>query len=301
MTATAVLLLVFNAVFFSSILASNQVYVVTPDQSCPPDHECHNLSHYVAQSTVYFTSNTTLIFLSGEHYLDRQETVVITGVDNLILEGQGDWVPGPEETVMQSTAIINCTRERGGFSFINSLSVTMQGVTLVNCGTDSPFQIPIQGVMNKSAIFLMNIQSFKFYQNSIQNNVGHGLQVWQCRHVEILNSSFFGSNQKKHDNESLTPGCYYGDGGGTGFYSTKSNIDNYLTISDSNFTKCCSWSTKGGGITLINTGNITITNLIFRMNRAIRGGSGLAAVLPVFTDGSNLLNITKSLFAEGEG
>ena len=147
MTATAVLLLVFTAVLFSSILASNRVYVVTPDQSCLPDHECHNLSHYVAQSTVYFTSNTTLIFLSGEHHLDRQETVVIAGVDNLILKGQGDWVPGPEETVMQSTAIINCTRERGGFSFINSLSVTIQGVTLINCGTDSPFQIPISNTM----------------------------------------------------------------------------------------------------------------------------------------------------------
>ena len=173
MTATVVLLLVFTAVFFSSILASNRVYVVTPDQSCLPDHECHNLSHYVAQSTVYFTSNTTLIFLSGEHHLDRQETVVVAGVDNLILKRQGDWVPGPEETVMQSTAIIiiiNCTRERGGFSFINSLSVTMQGVTLINCGTDSPFQIPIDNVMNKTAIFLMNIRSFKFYQNSIQNN-----------------------------------------------------------------------------------------------------------------------------------
>ena len=298
MIAIVLLQLVFTAI--PSILASNQVYIVTPDRSCLPDHECHNLSHYVAQSNIYFTSNTTFIFLRGEHHLDRQETIIVAGVDNLILEGRGDWVMGPGETVMQSTAVINCTRGRGGFSFINSVSVTMQGLTLVNCGTDGPFQIPkAYQVMNKTAIFLMNTQSFKFSQNSIQNNTGYGILVWECEHVEILNSSFFNSNQNKHSNMSSSSSCYYGDGGGAGLYTGSSNAIK-IVISDSNFTRCCSWSTKGGGLSIGSTGNVSgsLTNLIFRKNRAILGGSGLAVV---FTDGLNLLNISKSLFTEGEG
>ena len=35
---------------------------------------------------------------------------------------------------MQSTVIINCTRGRGGFYFDTSHNITVEGLTVVNCG-----------------------------------------------------------------------------------------------------------------------------------------------------------------------
>ena len=42
----------------------------------------------------------------------------ISNVHNLTMKGQGKWpVAGPEETVVQSTVIINCTTNGGGGGF----------------------------------------------------------------------------------------------------------------------------------------------------------------------------------------
>ena len=57
------------------------------------------------------------------------------------MKGQGEWlVAGPKETVMQSTAIIKCTKARGGFHFNRSERITVQGLTVVNCGNQSVFK-----------------------------------------------------------------------------------------------------------------------------------------------------------------
>ena len=72
--------------------------------------------------------------------LTETDLVHVSNVHNLTLKGQGQWpVAGAEETVMQSTVIINCTRGRGGFYFGTSHNITVEGLTVVNCGqaTDS--------------------------------------------------------------------------------------------------------------------------------------------------------------------
>ena len=127
-----VVLLEFAAVW--STIAQNQVYV-TPDNghSCPSGSTCHNLSYYISQPHTYFTSNTTIIFMSGEHQLNRQEPVIVVGADNLTLEGRGDWIEGPEENVMLSTAIIRCTSGNGGVAFMDSLSITIRRLSLLTC------------------------------------------------------------------------------------------------------------------------------------------------------------------------
>ena len=47
---------------------TTDVYVTARDeQSCPRHQICHNLSYYISQPDSYFTSDTTIIFLEGEH------------------------------------------------------------------------------------------------------------------------------------------------------------------------------------------------------------------------------------------
>ena len=56
---------------------------------CPEGSVCNGLSYYVNHSLTYFTSNTTLTFLEGTHILDQDGPVVISGVSNLTLQGEG--------------------------------------------------------------------------------------------------------------------------------------------------------------------------------------------------------------------
>ena len=119
MAALLVLLLLLAVPL--TAFSTNDVYYVTAhdaaghEQSCPPHQICHNLSYYISQPDSYFTSDTTIIFLEGKHSFDKNDLVHVSNVHNLTLKGQGQWpVAGAEETVMQSTVTINCTRGRGG-------------------------------------------------------------------------------------------------------------------------------------------------------------------------------------------
>ena len=138
--AALLVLLVLLAVS-STAFTTTDVYYVTADdaagheQSCPPHQICHNLSYYISQPGHYFTDDTTIIFLEGQHSFDANDLVHVSNVHNLTLKGQGQWpVAGAEETVMQSTVIINCTRGRGGFIFDTCHNITVEGLTVVNCG-----------------------------------------------------------------------------------------------------------------------------------------------------------------------
>ena len=68
------MLLLFLAVPLTAFTAN--VYYVTPDdaagheQSCSPHQICHNLSYYISHPRQYFTNDTTIIFLEGEHSFD---------------------------------------------------------------------------------------------------------------------------------------------------------------------------------------------------------------------------------------
>ena len=137
MAAALLVLLLLLAVPLTAFTTTDVYYVTADDaeQSCPPHQICHNLSYYISQPDYYFISNTTIIFLEGEHSFDREDLVHVSNVHNLTLKGQGQWpVAGAEETVMQSTVIINCTRGKGGFYFAASRNITVEGLTVVNCG-----------------------------------------------------------------------------------------------------------------------------------------------------------------------
>ena len=273
-----------------STIAHNQVYV-TPDNghSCPSGSTCHNLSYYISQPHTYFTSNTTIIFMSGEHQLNRQEPVIVVGADNLTLEGRGDWIEGPEENVMLSTAIIRCTSGKGGFAFSNSLSITIRGLTFLTCGTE------IHDNKGKAyaVIFVVNVVQFKFHQNSMQGSkVGFQLLIDKCNKVQVTNSSFFHTNHSQYLNPSSAAiNCTYG-GSGAAMFTTISQLE----VSDSNFTKSCSENTCKlcfGSVTSNQVHNATFTHLtLFKFQARF---AGIYAVQPTF------LTITKSTFKQGKG
>ena len=273
-------LLLLLAVPPTAFCTTTDVYYVTADdaagyeQSCPPHQICHNLSYYISQPDSYFTSDTTIIFLEGEHNFDREDHVYISNIHNLTLKGQGQWpVAGAEETVMQSTVIINCTRQRGRFYFRASHNITVEGLTVVNCGG-----------LGHAVFFFRTVQILFFHKNSIQHMTGSGVYFYNCNNVMVTNCSYYHSALC---NNIL--GDFLESGGAVGIVyegSTQySNTGYTLELSHSNMTKCCSYG-YGGGISLdiqSEFGSVRLrmlfSHLVLSHNKAIEGGGFAVTML----------------------
>ena len=268
---------------------TTDVYVTARDeQSCPRHQICHNLSYYISQPDSYFTSDTNIIFLEGEHSFDREVILYVSNVHNLTLKGQGQWpVAGAEETVMQSTVIINCTRGRGGFFFDTSHNIAVEGLTVVNCGR------------YYAAVFTFDtVQSLFFHKNSIQLMTGYGLYIYNCNNVIVTNCSYYQSALCNISDSSKNHSA-----GGVGIvYKTQySNTGYTLELSHSNMTKCCNYY-AGGGLNLdilLEFGQVKVlfNHLEYSHNKADLGGGGLAAVLK--GNGDVTLVISSCVFFNG--
>ena len=117
MMAQFTLSLVLVASLLSYCSAEN-VYCVTPTatscSSCPHNSpNCTTLSEYAQEAELYFTSNTTLVFLLGDHVLDRNITVA--NVTRLTMHGE--W------SSAGNTATVVCT---GSFFLIFTSTVDLK-------------------------------------------------------------------------------------------------------------------------------------------------------------------------------
>ena len=290
MAAALLVLLLLLAVPLTAFTTTD-VYHVTADdaeQSCPPHQICHNLSYYISQPDHYFTSDTTIIFLEGEHSFDREDIVNVNNVHNLTLKGQGQWpVAGAEETVMQSTVIINCTRGRGGFYFAASHNITVEGLTIVNCG----------GLDNKAVMYFDTVVSLFFLKNSIQYMTGYGLYVLNCDNVIITNCSYY---------HSVWCSEYeYAYGGGVCIlYDTQYSKPGYtLELSHSNMTNCC--GLLGGGIMLVANSRfgsvrVLLSHLVLSHN-SVSADHGIGGILFLVNATRVVITIENTDLVENEG
>ena len=277
----ALLVLLFLLVGPLTMITANDIYYVTAnnsDKSCPPHQVCHNLSYYVSEPDSYFTSNTTIIFLEGEHSFNTTK-ISISKVHNLTLKGQGRWpITGAEETVMQSTVIISCGTEGGGFYFERSHNITVKGLTVVNCKG-------YEAVVFK----FWRVKSLNFRMNSIQNMSGHGIFTHNCQDTIITNCSFY---------HSLRGGVEIRYHDGHNGYNNPT-----LELSYSNITKCKDDYIGGAGIYLETkafTGSLHIRllfrHLVLTQNKG-NYGAGLFADLK--GNGKVTLIICNSVFSRG--
>ena len=166
---------------------------------------------------------------------------------------------------MQSTVIINCNRGRGGFIFDTGYGITIEGLTITNCGQ-----------VHFGVFHFTNFQEIFFLRNSLQFMSGNGLATVNCDYVVITNCSYY-----------RTANHTFGRGLSFDYHYSK-NLPKYfsrytLEVTYSNMTKCSSYG-YGGGIQL-RTGKYTnvpidvvFSHLVLSHNRASKGG-GLSADL----------------------
>ena len=79
--------LLINIPFYCS---AENVYCVAPNvtswSSCPGNTRCVSLTECAQHTELYFTSNTTMVFLPGDHVLDANITVA--NIDKLTMCGE---------------------------------------------------------------------------------------------------------------------------------------------------------------------------------------------------------------------
>ena len=211
---------------------------------CPTSSSssCHELSYYTSQPSVFFTNNNVFYFLEGHHILDRQ--VVISGVNNLTLQGLGTIETGHHETVTQSTVVIKCNRSTGGFVFMDGGSITINTISLTDCtGKVEIKSFVVLGIgailrfVNASLAF-QQVNNFLLKKVSIQNASGYGLFSVNSFSVSMEDCSFdHNQNNASPDSEHILSGIfvslsaggnalvYYSDTYITGYHLALTTLD----------------------------------------------------------------------------
>ena len=141
-------------------------YFVTPNKgtSCPA-LPCHTLSHYLENTTRYFTSNTRINFLYGVHEIYISRKLWITNVSNLILTGYN-------VSSSHSTKIV--CMQPASLIFENIVNLEIKYLSVFYCGYPIvPFQN--ENELSSIAVFLDNITSLKLLNISVENSTGFGV------------------------------------------------------------------------------------------------------------------------------
>ena len=78
--------------FFIAVCAATE-YWVRPDSTnnCNTKQPCLTLSEYVQNTSHYFTSNSVLHFLSGNHTISKTTWVIVQDVEKVSLVGSSGY------------------------------------------------------------------------------------------------------------------------------------------------------------------------------------------------------------------
>ena len=277
-------LFVVLAVLCGACSTEGIYYVRSADVSTCPGQPCHNLSYYSENSHLFFTSNTILHFLPGEHILGP---IIVSDVSNISLAG----IASAEYTILY------CPGE-GGILFMNSKEIYMLYLTFSNCG----------GNYGTSAYFQC-VKDLEISNIVVTNSTGFGLfAVNVVGSVHIQNSVFTYNSGNIGGNAAIV----YSES-----IECPQTTDILLHVENSVFAYGECWSTESslsGGITLVVNQSSYNINMIVRNTTllgnqaASMGGNMHVEIIHSNKEARNLIsvsiehcNITQGRALTGEG
>ena len=197
----AVSLTVLVAVLLINTLSScsaENVYCVTPTatscSSCPHNNHCATLSEYAQEDELYFTSNTTMLFLPGDHVLDVNITVA--NVSRLTMRGESS--SDNIATVVPNGSV--------GFSFTNMVDLNIYSLAFTSYNRSWSYG---SHPASNSALLLQSTQNAELVNCSFHDNIGTALTVHNT------NITLIGNNEFVHNQcgcESFNERCKLGCG-----------------------------------------------------------------------------------------
>ena len=150
-----------------SYCSAENVYCVTPTatscSSCPHNStHCASLSEYAQEAELYFTSNTTMVFLPGDHPLNM--SITVSNVTRLTMRGESS--SGYRATVVCSGSV--------GLSFTSMVEFKMYSLDFTSCSRLLRYAVTLPGHPPALVYAALDLQST------------------QC--TELVNCSFHGNN-----------------------------------------------------------------------------------------------------------
>ena len=174
------LVLLINTLSYCS---AENVYCVTPTatscSSCPHNSiHCATLSEYAQETELYLTSNTTMVFLPGDHVFDTNVTV--TNITRLTMHGTSS--SGNIATIVRNGSV--------GFSFTKMVNFNIYSLAFTS--HNKSWSYGSQPASN-SALLLQSTQNVKLVNCSFHDNLGNALTV--CNTSITLEENQFIHNQ----------------------------------------------------------------------------------------------------------
>ena len=165
--ASTVILVAALLINILSYCSTENVYCVTPTassfSSCPPNStHCATLSEYAQEAEMYFTSDTTMVFLPGNHVLDTN--IKVANVTRLTM--CGDSSSGNIATVVRNGSV--------GFSFTNMVDFNIHSLAFTSYNFWSYGR---HLTASSSALFLQSTQNAELVNCSFHDNLGTALMV----------------------------------------------------------------------------------------------------------------------------
>ena len=157
MAQSAIFTVLVAAVLIITYCSAENVYCVTPKvtscPSCPRDLiHCGMLSEYTQEAESYFISNTTIMFLPGDHVLDTNVTVA--NVARLTMRGGSS--SGNIPTVIRNGSV--------GFFFLSMVELKIYSLAFIS--------------------------SSRNYNHGILPTIKYALFLYSTRYAKLVNCSF---------------------------------------------------------------------------------------------------------------
>ena len=302
MKLAALLGLVFVFLRFADSQSSKTLKYVRPTQISPPlcplGEQCLTLNEYASNSSQHFLSNTTLIFLQGDHHLDVN--VQLENLQNISLLGESKDTVVISLSPQASFSWINCDSieidsillkvAKNPLVFVNSIGIQISNTTftggsgaIIGCSalllesstaqiSDSQF-VGLSGQLSAVLVTSQSQVSFSG-SNVFANNTAKlgGIILSVNSEVTILGTNQFTNNHATVWNTDLLDQCSnysfqagvtatsnISDGFGGAIYAEKSNLDISGNFSFVNN----SAEVSGGAVAIVNNSTLTIeTTLI---------------------------------------
>ena len=162
-----VAVLLINTLSYCSV---ENVYCVTPTDnscsgtSCPHNSiKCTTVSEYAQEAESYFISNTTMVFLPGDHVLDIN--IIVANVVKLTIRGESS--SDSIATVVRNGSV--------GFSFTNMVDFNINGLAFTSYyGSWSYDSHPA----SNSALLFRSTKYAKLMNCIFHDNLGTALTVY---------------------------------------------------------------------------------------------------------------------------
>ena len=260
-TITVLLALIFDH------WSAENVYYVTPSAgTLCPGNPCFTLSEYAKNASDYFNSNASLLFLSGDHFLDRN--ITFSNHTGLSLFGNSTLLPNIISSIICNASV--------SISFENIVQAEVYALSFDSCGTNNRFTISAKSV-----------ELFRISQCLLQNSTAIGLYALQSD-IIIANCCFIGNRGGIRTNTStvtLSGANYFV---GNEFQPAISLIFSNASFSESNNFINNSVDRFGGAI-LVYFSLLNVSGTAsFQSNRAYVAGGAVILINSIFSSYGNL-------------